>query len=215
MTAAPLSFGHAALAQRIVAQLVTSLQPGAGSNMEPALVVGVFGEWGAGKSRLLQTVAEALPRGDGERSLTVVVPFNAWRYEREQHLLAPAPRGAAAGTPPAAAGRRAEQPLLRLPGTPQGRHWPQPQGVGPAPRAPQVPGPGLGSAPRLAGTRDAGLAGHWRAARRARLPAQPRLPRRRPGPLPARQGRGGAGGDQAGLSTLRSAGRRCSCAGRR
>lgn len=89
MSAAPLSFGHAALAQRIVAELVASVQPGAGSSTEPALVVGVFGEWGAGKSRLLQTVAEALPRGERENALTVVVPFNAWRYEREEHLLVP------------------------------------------------------------------------------------------------------------------------------
>ncbi|MFG6429843.1 P-loop NTPase fold protein [Roseateles sp. LYH14W] len=92
MPAAPLSFGHAALAQRIVAELVASLQPGAGSSTEPALVVGVFGEWGAGKSRLLQTVADALQdrsKGEGEQALTVVVPFNAWRYEREEHLLVP------------------------------------------------------------------------------------------------------------------------------
>ncbi|WP_457423109.1 P-loop NTPase fold protein [Roseateles sp. P5_E7] len=84
-----LAFGHAALAKRIVAELTASLQPGAGSSTEPALVVGVFGEWGAGKSRLLQTVAEALPRGESEQSLNVVVPFNAWRYEREEHLLVP------------------------------------------------------------------------------------------------------------------------------
>lgn len=84
-----LAFGHAALSQRIVAELAASLQPGAGSSTEPALVVGVFGEWGAGKSRLLQQVADELPRGDAERALTVVVPFNAWRYEREEHLLVP------------------------------------------------------------------------------------------------------------------------------
>ena len=90
--ARPLAFGHAALAQRIVAELAASLQPGAGSSTEPALVVGVFGEWGAGKSRLLQAVADALQersKDDGEHALTVVVPFNAWRYEREEHLLVP------------------------------------------------------------------------------------------------------------------------------
>lgn len=87
-----LAFGHAALAQRIVAELVGSLQPGAGSSTEPALVVGVFGEWGAGKSRLLQHVGDELAthgQQGGEQALTVVVPFNAWRYEREDHLLVP------------------------------------------------------------------------------------------------------------------------------
>jgi hypothetical protein len=86
---APLSFGHSALAKRIVAELTDSLQPGAGSSTEPALVVGVFGEWGAGKSRLLQEIANQLPGHEGEQALTVVVPFNAWRYEREAHLLVP------------------------------------------------------------------------------------------------------------------------------
>lgn len=89
MPARQLSFGHDALAQRVVGELVASLKPGAGSSTEPALVVGVFGEWGAGKSRLLQTIADALPRGEGEQALTVVVPFNAWRFEREEQLLVP------------------------------------------------------------------------------------------------------------------------------
>jgi formylglycine-generating enzyme required for sulfatase activity len=89
----PLAFGHAALARRIVDELVASLRPGAGSLTEPALVVGVFGEWGAGKSRLLQSIGDELAEHGkqqrDEQALTVVVPFNAWRYEREEHLLVP------------------------------------------------------------------------------------------------------------------------------
>lgn len=84
-----LAFGHDALARRIVERLGASLAPGAGSSTEPALVVGVFGEWGAGKSRLLQSIADELPPNRDEHELTVVVPFNAWRYEREEHLLVP------------------------------------------------------------------------------------------------------------------------------
>ncbi len=90
--AVPLSFGHAALARRLVSELEASLRPGAGSSTEPALVIGVFGEWGAGKSRLLQTVGDELDKRsqkNGEQVLTVVVPFNAWRFEREEHLLVP------------------------------------------------------------------------------------------------------------------------------
>jgi len=91
MPATPLSFGHAALAQHVVTKLVDSLKPGAGTSTEPALVVGVFGEWGAGKSRLLQSVGETLEHSskNNEQVLTVVVPFNAWRFEREEHLLVP------------------------------------------------------------------------------------------------------------------------------
>jgi len=84
-----LFFGHDLRAQRIVDELVASLLPQAGRSTEPARVVGVFGEWGAGKSVLLQAVAEQLPASKDKSELTVAVPFNAWRYEREEHLLVP------------------------------------------------------------------------------------------------------------------------------
>ncbi len=63
------------------------------------LVVGIFGEWGAGKSRLLQLIqrkAEAVAheritahKADSGMDLTVPVFFQPWKYEHESHLLVP------------------------------------------------------------------------------------------------------------------------------
>ena len=96
MTTKPLAFGHAALVEQLADELQASLSQDRSGSMEPALVVGVFGEWGSGKSRLLSSVEDELRRRDAARppaeratALTVIVPFNAWRYEREEHLLVP------------------------------------------------------------------------------------------------------------------------------
>lgn len=119
----PRHFGHGALATRLAFEVFDSLKPDAERSsllnprapgadrpgrLGPALVVGVFGEWGAGKSFLLSEVGERLrqlrdPRqaallqqqdaATGQPAppleLTVLVEFNAWRYEREPHLLIP------------------------------------------------------------------------------------------------------------------------------
>lgn len=63
------------------------------------LVVGIFGEWGAGKSKLLKLIevlaksklaaaAQQAP-GNGPPTLTVPVYFQPWKYEHEKHLLVP------------------------------------------------------------------------------------------------------------------------------
>jgi hypothetical protein len=60
---------------------------------DEALVIGVFGEWGSGKSTLLDDIARAYtntPDPANQASEVVLrVKFNAWRYEREEHLLIP------------------------------------------------------------------------------------------------------------------------------
>jgi predicted KAP-like P-loop ATPase len=53
-------------------------------NSEPRFAVGVFGSWGSGKSTLMDAIA-----GQIDTQKAVVVPFNAWRYEREPHLILP------------------------------------------------------------------------------------------------------------------------------
>lgn len=88
----PVAFGHRYLLERLERRLQDSLNPPdpAQRTLEPALVAGVFGEWGAGKSHFLAAVGDrvlAWPRTPG--TLNVVVAFNAWRYEREEHLLIP------------------------------------------------------------------------------------------------------------------------------
>ncbi|HZI78749.1 MAG TPA: P-loop NTPase fold protein [Vicinamibacterales bacterium] len=59
-----------------------------------AWVVGVFGEWGSGKSTLLAEIARHFPnvpieKPDDTAPITLRIEFNAWRYEREEHLLVP------------------------------------------------------------------------------------------------------------------------------
>ena len=65
-----------------------------------ALVLGIFGEWGAGKSTMLKAVGERFPNTVPQlvatpggvavyREQTLLIDFNAWRYEREEHLLIP------------------------------------------------------------------------------------------------------------------------------
>lgn len=63
------------------------------------LVMGIFGEWGAGKSFLLKEVLKlaevkrdhqiGLHQQDDGFSLTVPVFFQPWKYEHEKHLLVP------------------------------------------------------------------------------------------------------------------------------
>jgi formylglycine-generating enzyme required for sulfatase activity len=63
------------------------------------LVVGLFGEWGAGKSKLLSLIQrraeiarDASIKGhkfDGNEGLLIPVFFQPWKYEHEKHLLVP------------------------------------------------------------------------------------------------------------------------------
>jgi len=47
--------------------------------------IGIFGDWGSGKTTLM----EAIRKRVAENPTVVPVWFNAWRYEREQHLIVP------------------------------------------------------------------------------------------------------------------------------
>ena len=68
---------------------------------EEPLVVGIFGEWGAGKTlwlrsvenhfreRLVEQLIASFQNGDLPEVITIPVFFNAWRYEKEEHLVYP------------------------------------------------------------------------------------------------------------------------------
>ncbi|NVB40592.1 hypothetical protein G6O69_22320 [Pseudenhygromyxa sp. WMMC2535] len=83
----------AARIEREFAERRTSEKGGASSGPargDQALVVGIYGPWGSGKTRWLKEVGELVgEKKPGPRVLTVPVMFNAWQFEREEHLIIP------------------------------------------------------------------------------------------------------------------------------
>src|SRR5437773_870127 len=51
----------------------------------PRFAIGIFGSWGSGKTTLMKAIGHALD----DTPQVVQVEFNAWRYEREEHLIVP------------------------------------------------------------------------------------------------------------------------------
>ena len=51
---------------------------------EAQFAIGIFGGWGSGKTTLMRLIEKSL---DPRKS--IAVQFNAWRYEKEQHLIVP------------------------------------------------------------------------------------------------------------------------------
>jgi hypothetical protein len=52
---------------------------------EPRFAVGIFGDWGSGKTTLMHAIERELL----VEEQVVTLWFNAWRYEREEHLIVP------------------------------------------------------------------------------------------------------------------------------
>jgi predicted KAP-like P-loop ATPase len=59
-------------------------------NDEKPIVIGIHGEWGSGKTTLLQEIQEKIENlNEKHKDLIVPVFFNAWRFEKEEHLIIP------------------------------------------------------------------------------------------------------------------------------
>lgn len=60
----------------------------AGAAIETAnpLTIGIFGEWGTGKTSLMRLIEQKV---EERKSEAVPVWFNAWQYEKEEHLIVP------------------------------------------------------------------------------------------------------------------------------
>jgi len=60
------------------------------SSIEP-LAVGLFGEWGSGKTHQLKLIKKTLLSRELKEGMPVVIPvfFNAWRFEKEEHIILP------------------------------------------------------------------------------------------------------------------------------
>lgn len=60
-------------------------------NVEP-LAVGLFGEWGSGKTHQLKLIEQKIihhPKGVSFPKTTIPIFFNAWRFEKEEHIILP------------------------------------------------------------------------------------------------------------------------------
>ena len=53
------------------------------------ITIGVYGEWGSGKTSMMQLMKDIIDNEDKENNHAVTVWFNAWQYEREEHLIIP------------------------------------------------------------------------------------------------------------------------------
>ena len=95
--------GYSAYADALWSRIQTALIKSEGTNAklgDDPLVIGVFGEWGAGKSKLLSLMQDRSrswanerigwrKRDGGNFGLTVPVYFQPWKYEHEEHLHVP------------------------------------------------------------------------------------------------------------------------------
>jgi hypothetical protein len=100
--AAPTPYGITPYVARAVARIQEHLRDASADPLRKgeAFVVGVFGEWGSGKSTVLDAIGAAFDNKPtasaadsssltGRADVTLKVEFNAWRFEREEHLLIP------------------------------------------------------------------------------------------------------------------------------
>ena len=93
--------GYGVYANTLWARIERALNKDAagGTLGDDPLVVGIFGEWGSGKSKLLGMVMQralavrdeqiSAHKHDGYAPLTIPVFFQPWKYEHEKHLLVP------------------------------------------------------------------------------------------------------------------------------
>jgi hypothetical protein len=85
---------------------------------DQALVIGIYGQWGAGKTTWLRALEQRVTHEQRARLantntttvLTVPVLFNAWQFEREPHLIVPLLKTAEARVAAALAALAPERP---------------------------------------------------------------------------------------------------------
>ncbi|MEE9303141.1 MAG: P-loop NTPase fold protein, partial [Thiotrichaceae bacterium] len=88
------TFGHQQLAEQFTKRIKTHFNPKK-SISDSSLVIGVFGEWGSGKSNILELIKTEFQQSNhesnpkNEQPPIVVIPFNPWRYEKEEYLIVP------------------------------------------------------------------------------------------------------------------------------
>ncbi len=92
MTVDYSAFARQALVESLAARLERHFAH-AETGIERSLVIGILGEWGSGKSTVLealyQVFADRARAEPDNQPLTLPVRFNPWRFEAEAHLIVP------------------------------------------------------------------------------------------------------------------------------
>lgn len=55
-------------------------------NSTPHFTIGIYGEWGTGKTTLMKSIEKTLASNDSQTQTFLPIWFNAWKYEREENL---------------------------------------------------------------------------------------------------------------------------------
>jgi len=61
----------------------------AARDTEGPFTIGIFGEWGSGKTSLMRMIEQELNKKGNDNADIITVWFNAWRFEKEEHPLIP------------------------------------------------------------------------------------------------------------------------------
>ena len=54
-------------------------------NSDPRFTVGIYGDWGTGKTTLMQMIQEEID--ENHSNIATTIWFDSWRYEREEYSL--------------------------------------------------------------------------------------------------------------------------------
>lgn len=84
LTDQPLSEGTAKRADGLGFDVYADVLTAAALGTPGPFTIGIFGEWGNGKTSLMRLIQQRLPSDD-----VVCVWFNAWQYEKEEHPIVP------------------------------------------------------------------------------------------------------------------------------
>jgi formylglycine-generating enzyme required for sulfatase activity len=91
------NLGRSRLIRQLARRITRHCKKGGDDAQDTSLVIGIFGEWGSGKSWILEQLAlhfekkeHRLLTTDGkEKALILPIRFNPWRFEAEEHLIVP------------------------------------------------------------------------------------------------------------------------------
>lgn len=89
--------GRKRLVDQLARRITRHCRRGTNDAVDKSLVIGIFGEWGSGKSWILKELEKCfldekqrpITLEEDPEVLVLPIPFNPWRFEAEEHLVVP------------------------------------------------------------------------------------------------------------------------------